>query len=155
MIAEMFWRKVDKALDGCWLWQAGKNHYGYGWFRLDGKMVYAHRYSWELANGPIPAGLEVCHHCDTPACVNPAHLFVGTHSDNMRDCVRKGRCALSQANAHQRHPSGENHYRAKLTETQVREIRISPLSGREMASIYGVSPATIWAILCGETWKGV
>jgi hypothetical protein len=86
-----FWLHVNTA-DDCWLWNDGRRPDAYGSFhRDDGKMVGAHRFSYELANGPIPAGLHVLHSCDNPPCVNPAHLSVGTRLDNMRDMIRKGR----------------------------------------------------------------
>lgn len=91
-----FWAKVRKEPgDGCWLW-LGSLVRGYGDFwpeaqRKAPRRAKAHRFSWILANGPIPDGLQVCHHCDTPACVRPDHLFLGTVSDNLKDCVAKGR----------------------------------------------------------------
>lgn len=88
-----FWAKVDKAgPDECWLWTASTNK-GYGQLAIkpSPQPVMAHRFSYELANGPIPDGLAVCHTCDNPPCVNPAHLFLGTKGDNNRDMVAKGR----------------------------------------------------------------
>jgi HNH endonuclease len=85
-----FWEKVDRSGD-CWVWTAGTAHFGYGQFHLDGKPEKAHRISWILTYGPIPEGLLVCHHCDNPPCVNPRHLFVGSHRDNALDKVAKGR----------------------------------------------------------------
>ena len=88
-----FWSKVQKT-DGCWLWTGSRNRtWAYGRFRSGPgrRSVLAHRFAWELVHGPIPGGLFVCHHCDNPSCVNPEHLFLGTHTDNMRDMVNKGR----------------------------------------------------------------
>lgn len=75
---------------GCWLWKHGTHKFGYGFFKHAGE-VTAHRVSWVLHNGPIPDGMHVLHRCDVPQCVNPDHLFLGTHTDNMKDCARKGR----------------------------------------------------------------
>jgi hypothetical protein len=86
---ERFWKKVNKT-DGCWLWTATRIG-RYGGFRFEGRSRTAHRVSWELAFGPIPDGLQVLHHCDTPLCVNPQHLFLGTPLDNARDRDSKGR----------------------------------------------------------------
>lgn len=85
-----FWARVIKT-SGCWTRTGSNNGVGYSLLNVNGERVYAHRYSWELTNGPIPPGLVVMHKCDNPPCVRPDHLAVGTHVDNMRDCSEKGR----------------------------------------------------------------
>lgn len=89
-----FWEKVRKS-DGCWEWTAGRLGGRYGDFMVGvGDHRSAHRYSWELHFGPIPVGMNVCHHCDNPGCVRPDHLFIGTQKDNLRDMQGKGRKAV-------------------------------------------------------------
>lgn len=122
--AARFWRKVTKDgpipkhmlhLGPCWLWTGGTFDAGYGsfWDAEAGNDRGAHRVSWELARGPIPEGLWVLHRCDTPPCVNPAHLFLGTSADNMRDAATKGRTARGDRNGShlypERRPRGEKH----------------------------------------------
>jgi hypothetical protein len=94
-----FWRKVDKSGD-CWLWRGGTSRKGdliYGAFGLGGPDCSAHRASWILSFGPVPPGLLVCHECDTPLCVRPTHLFLGTYQDNVDDMIRKGRGSWQRA----------------------------------------------------------
>lgn len=95
-MADRFWSKVQRT-NGCWLWTASKDAFGYGRFSAAER---AHRHSWTLAHGAIPDGLCVLHRCDTPACVNPAHLFLGTRADNVADMVTKGRHINPMAEAY-------------------------------------------------------
>ena len=95
---DRFWNKVEKGKpDACWNWIGAKHPFGYGDIRLGGGSrqrtihIRAHRFSYELHHGPIPAGLDVCHSCDNPTCVNPHHLFVGTARDNVLDAIRNNR----------------------------------------------------------------
>jgi hypothetical protein len=145
---DRFWAKVNKT-DGCWLWTAYVNRQnGYGMMQWDGKLRLAHRISYALAFGPVPEGKWVLHHCDTPACVNPAHLFLGTHLDNMTDKKAKKREAR-----------GSQHGLAKLTEDDVRRMRALyqprkfPL--RKLARMFGVSLGTVYPIILRKTWTHV
>ena len=93
-----FWTHVDQSNgpDACWPWTAYRDRGGYGRMGIGGqpsRLALSHRVAWEIAHGPIPAGLIVCHHCDNPSCCNPAHLFLGGQRDNMRDSAAKGRHA--------------------------------------------------------------
>lgn len=143
---DRFWSKVQKT-DGCWTWTASKDSCGYGTFRLSGKIRKAHRVSYELSHGPIPDGMHVCHRCDVPACVNPSHLFLGTHADNMADMAAKGRATP---------PKGAEHHSAKLTEVQVVYIRWLFASGlmkqRQLAESFGVSRGLIGHISQRRKW---
>ncbi len=91
-LSERFHSKyIPEPNSGCWLWTAAMVGYEYGGLWVNGKTDRAHRVSWKLYYGDIPNGLQVCHKCDTPLCVNPEHLFIGTHKENMHDALRKGR----------------------------------------------------------------
>ena len=146
--ANEFWSNVDKSGE-CWLWTrclAG----GYGQLDFMGKRTKAHRVAWELTRGPIPAGVGphgtcVLHRCDTRACVNPAHLFLGTNAENVEDRNRKRRQA-----------SGERQGNSKLTRVLVDIIRTSHASGvfskAELGRWFGVTAENIGLIVNGKSW---
>lgn len=91
-VSARFWSKVNKAApNGCWEWFGAKTPGGYGTFWTGSEKIQAHRWAWQEANGPIPKGLLGCHKCDNPPCVNPEHIFIGTHKDNHDDAKKKGR----------------------------------------------------------------
>ncbi len=146
--AEQFFSKsIPEPNSGCWIWLGSIGSGGYG--RVLKKHKLAHRVAYEFATGcPIPDGLDVCHHCDTPSCVNPDHLFVGTAADNMRDMHRKGRWRGSDRR-------GENHHMVKLTEQDVLAIRKDSGTITDMAQRWGMSRTNIWAIRSGKLWKHV
>jgi hypothetical protein len=149
-VLERFEEKIAYCpMSGCWLWTASVDMYGYGRIRVDGKSRKASRVSWELHRGPIPGDLHVCHHCDTPSCVNPDHLFLGTRSDNQRDCEIKGR---------RTHARGEQSNKAKMTATKVLEARARSAAGektRQLARAYGISQPSMKAILRRKAWAHV
>jgi len=129
---------------GCHLWTRAKQSAGYGHFCRFGKNILAHRYLFEKENGPIPDGMFLCHSCDTPACVNPKHLFVGTAKDNMRDASRKSRTHPQKDPNWQ---SGERNSRARFTEDQVRlfhsVMHESGISAHALAKIVGCPTSTM------------
>lgn len=127
-----FWRGVKPSETGCWLYDGAPTGTGTGsghvQFQFNNKQYYAHRLMYELVHGPIPDGVDVCHHCDVPNCVSPWHLFPGTHADNMLDSARKGR------------------KNKKLTIPQAREIKQLIASGhgdKTIAAAFGVCRQTI------------
>lgn len=150
-IEERFWSKVDRrGPDECWEWHAHRNQAGYGRFTPTGRNQQpAHRIAWVLTHGPIPDGMFVCHHCDNPPCCNPAHLFLGAPVENTQDMIAKERSAT---------PLGEASQFAKLTETDVQEIRRRSAHGDSyptLARAFNVHRETIGLIVRRETWKHV
>jgi len=148
-LEDRFLEKVEPELNtGCLLWGGVTNHKGYGLITIrKGYARSTHRVAWEMENGPIPGGLFVCHKCDTPACVNPNHLFLGTNRDNIVDMYRKGRAPVG---ADRRKPTN-----TKLSEREVQEIRRIYSSGvgyRPIARQYGVAHSLISRIVKGKAW---
>jgi len=143
-----FWSKVERT-DTCWLWQAGRGGRGYGSFRFKDRAHPAQRIAYVLTKGPVAAGLLVCHSCDNPVCVNPSHLFLGTHRDNTQDMMAKGRNRCGHAST----PGSP-----KLTPEQVLAIRQLQYSGHSVTSLgkfYDVSHQTITRIWNRQTWRAL
>ena len=145
-----FWSKVDRSnAEGCWPWVGAKFKGGYGRVNSGGKFLRAHCIAFELVKHKIPEGMEVCHSCDNPSCCNPAHLWAGTHRQNMRDCKDKGRFNPER---------GEDRYNSKLTKENVQEIRARHAGGESVGSIarsFSVDNSTIRRIVLRLRWRHV
>lgn len=138
--------KIKKdSVSGCWNWTASVDTHGYGHMRADGKVRLAHRLSYEAHRGPIPKGMQVCHHCDNRTCLNPSHLFIGTWRDNMMDKLSKNRQSRTRQ-------CGETNPRSKLTEADVRAIRSATDKQQAIADQYGLHRAYISLIRSGKRW---
>lgn len=153
LAADRFLSKFTKGLeDECWEWRGPRQKSGHGYlgFGHRPKHVGAHRIAYLLELGEIPSGLHVCHRCDNPPCVNPAHLFLGTAADNHRDKAQKGRS---------KGPIGSKNWRCKLTPSEVIQIRCEYAAGGtsfvKLGKDYGVGPTTIEALVTRRTWRHV
>lgn len=147
-LAERFnekWTAIPET--GCHWWTSVTVH-GYGHVRKNGKWVKAHRVSYELHKGKIPEGMCVCHKCDNPLCVNPDHLFLGTHKENMQDKVKKGRAFTGNQ-------KGVSNGAAKLTEADIRAIREAQGSCKQLADKFFTSPMNISLIKRRLAWAHV
>jgi HNH endonuclease len=148
-LEERFWSKVDYSnVTGCWFWKGGLMSMGYGRLTVRlGLHILVHRMSWILYNGMIDASQCVCHRCDTPLCVNPDHLFLGTQAENNYDRHVKGRSTG---------PKGTQNPNHKLTPRMVTEIRRLyvpfKMSGPKLAKQFGVHSSTIYSIVNRTTW---
>lgn len=158
--AARFWGYVIKS-DGCWMWSRSKDKDGYGKFK-DKKTAYrAHRVAFFLAHARWPSPMCL-HHCDTPACCNPSHLFEGTNEDNVADCVAKGREPSGDRHGSHTHPErwarGDRNKSSKLTPVEVTVIRGMGSAGVSRSSIarsVGISRYAVRSILDGRTWRHI
>lgn len=150
-LRERFLATVRKGQGGeCWEWPIA-DAWGYGFIGEGGKhgrRLKAHRVAYEVFIGPIPDSLFVCHRCDNRRCVNPDHLFLGTHRDNMADMVTKKRGA---GPGHK----GEDHGRAKLTEGQVLAIRSASGTLKEIGTAFGIRHSQVWNIKNRVSWAHI
>jgi len=147
---DRFYEKfVPEPNSGCWLWTASVSEFGYGVIGLGHRQEgtdKAHKVSYRLHKGEIPAGLNVLHSCDVSACVNPNHLRLGTLSDNMQDCVKRKRNFMPDNR-------GERASWSKLTLKDVEDIRTKRLPGTHFAKLYKVSKSAIYEIWRGKNWQ--
>lgn len=132
---------VPVPFSGCWLWLGAIQKHGYGIIR-DAKCSLAPRAAWVAFRGEIPGGMNVLHKCDTPLCINPDHLFLGTQADNLADMVQKNRSRR-----------GERNRNAKLRTHQVLAIRDMEGSALQIAKSFGISPRLVLSIKKGTAWN--
>jgi len=132
-------------VSGCIRWTGNVNNKGYGLIGIGAKdTALVHRVAWELANGPIPAGMCLCHRCDVPLCINPAHMFIGSQQDNMADKMQKGRHVALR---------GHEGPGAKLSEEQARSILADARSPSVIAAEFGIGESAVRRIKNGSTWR--
>lgn len=147
-VVRRFAKKVEEQANGCWTWTGCRVPRGYGQFYpTTGRMVYAHRFAWMLFGGAIPNKKLVLHHCDSPPCVCPQHLFIGSHKDNLMDAFAKGRHRPPITERGERHPS------AKLSDEDVARIRDRLQLGHrqvDIAADFGVTQTRISQIKRGH-----
>jgi hypothetical protein len=150
-VEDRFLRHFVAEGSGCWLWTGRLSDDGYGVMWLHRQFWLAHRYSYTYHRGPIPAGLCVLHSCDAPACVNPAHFFIGTQLDNISDMIAKGRLVPPAAASGHRNPS------AKLTAEQVASIRSRYVPRKvtlaQLAAECGVCESTVYDVVKRLTYR--
>lgn len=152
-----FWERIQTTDRGCWEFTGKCDCHGYGtiWVSEEQRIMFTHRYSWSLAHGEIPEGLDVLHKCDNPPCVNPDHLFLGTQSDNAKDMHQKGRRHVPTVEISQKISAAHNPL-ANLDPEKVMEIRRLSSQGesyRKIAAKFDVTKTTIRNIVLKRTWK--
>lgn len=144
-VEERFMANVQKT-ETCWVWMGYKHPSGYGQFSIKHKSIRAHRFSYIMKHGKIPDDMIICHKCDNPSCVNPDHLFAGTHTDNIIDSIKKGR----------RFNSDGSYHTAKLTTSEVLRIRELYAGGTftkaELGRKFHVNKGNIGLIINGKAW---
>ncbi len=149
--ADRFWNYFDRSDPSiCWIWPGNAFPTGYGQITVARRNRPTHRFAWEITNGPIPIGLNVCHKCDIKLCCNPSHLFLGTQKDNCKDAINKGRWANKK---------GEHHALSKLTTKAVLKIRklyaSEQITQKELAIKFKVQPSAISKIIIRSRWKHI
>ena len=147
-VVDRFWKYVEvNGVNECWPWSASLTvHGGYGQLNDRGKLLKAHRISYEIHYGGVPEGMFVCHRCNNPKCCNPKHLYAGTPKQNWDDTIVAGTRYVPKL-------SGESVYCSKLKESEVIYIRQSQESGCALAIRYGVTKSAVSCIRRGKTWK--
>jgi hypothetical protein len=143
---------------GCLDWTGARCRHGlpYGIVTFEGRTMHAHRLAWIFAYGPIPGRLCVLHRCDRAPCCEPTHLFLGTRPDNVADMDAKGRRGVGR-HSPENFPKGERHWKTRLTDPQVLNIRADAAVGLEsnvqIGARYGVDRHVVWCIINRKTWK--
>lgn len=148
-IIKRFWLSVPKKEpDQCWEWQGHKDRSNYGQIRINGRWARSHRLSFVINVGLLIEGMSICHSCDNPACVNPAHLWQGTNHENILDKVKKGRAKVG---------IGERQHLSKLTPALVSKIRelAGKVGHRQLAKMFNVARQSISCVINRRTWKHV
>jgi hypothetical protein len=164
---DSFWNKVNKT-DKCWIWTGSKNSGGYGYTVFNGKKWGAHRLSYKLSYGDFNTSLDVCHHCDNPACVRPDHLWIGTRKENMQDCVKKGRNKTHYRWTSENHPwkgkTTPDSQKKFMSEFKQRPFKVLDPNGvlieeinlTQFCKANGLNQGAMWSVVNGKirTHKG-